>query len=396
MCRCSRTLLSWEAVAAATIAKAGRSVVVHERRGVVGGDARSVTNDEGFTFNQGPHALYRAGPAETILTALGVRIDGGRPPTKGKLAFGGRVEIAPGGPVTLLRTKALDRRAKLEIGKQLGRLPKLNASDYASITVRDWIASLVDTERASQLLHAMVRLATYANRPDELSADVAIMQLQSALGTGVLYLHGGWQVLVDQLAATPGVHIVVGDPLAELPDAPTVIVATGGASVAGSLLNRTWAVGPPAHASCLDLGLSRKPDSNLVIGGDVPFYFSNHSSVATLAPRGQHHATSIQYLGEGDEPDADQIMDFARLAGVRDEDVIATRKLHRMTAATAVPTALQGGLRGRPSVSDTGMDNVFIAGDWVGPDGHLADASVASGHAAAEAALARLESRVWA
>ena len=68
-----------------------------------------------------------------------------------------------------------------------------------------------------------------------------------------------------------------------------------------------------------------------------------------------------------------------------------SRKLHRMTAASALPTATNGGLAGRPRVTDTGIHNVFIAGDWVGEEGHLADAAIATGKAAAEAAVRCLD-----
>lgn len=381
--------------AAATVAKAGRSVVVHDKRGVLGGDARSV-NNEGFTFNQGPHALYRGGAAEKVLTELGVTISGGQPPVKGRLVFDGTTWVAPVGPATLLRTKALGGRAKLDIAKNLSRLPKLNAADFAAVTVSEWIADSANDERAGEMLHALIRLATYANRPDQLSADVAIAQMQAALGPGVLYLDGGWQTLVDQLAATPGVHVQTGDGIDALPDAPAVIIAAGGPRTAEALLGRQFDVGPPAQVGCIDLGLRRRPEHDIVIGGDVPFYFSNHSSVADLAPTGQHHASAMQYLADGDEPDADAMMDFARYGGVRDDDVVVSRRLHRMTAVTALPVAAHGGLHGRPTVTDTGHPNVFLAGDWVGPVGHLADATIASAKAAADAALACLPSRAAA
>jgi len=44
-------------------------------------------------------------------------------------------------------------------------------------------------------------------------------------------------------------------------------------------------------------------------------------------------------------------------------------------------------------VTDTGVDGVFLAGDWVGPTGLLADAALASGRAAALGALRRSRSR---
>lgn len=379
--------------AAAHVARAGKTAVVYEKRGEVGGQARSTTKD-GFTFNQGPHALYRGGTAERILTDLGLVLCGGVPPTEGRIVFGGVAEIAPAGPATLLRTKAFGLRDKAEIGRLLGRLPKLKARDYADVTVDQWIADSVTGQRPAEMLRALTRLSSYCHQPDLASADMAIGQLQSVLEHGVLYLDGGWQTLVDQLRGLAGVHVVTAEPLDELPDAPAVIVATGSPQTSGALLGRTYDVGPAAAASCLDLGLSRRPDHDVVIGGDTPFYFSNHSAVADLAPDGQYHASVLQYLADGQTPDADGLAAFARYGGVRDDAVVVSRKLHRMVTVTSLPTADRGGMAGRPAVTDSGHSNVFIAGDWVGPDGHLVDASLASAKAAAELAVATVDQRL--
>ena len=58
-------------VAAATAAQAGRSVILFEQASAPGGRARTRTED-GFAFNIGPHALYRAMPGLGILKELGV------------------------------------------------------------------------------------------------------------------------------------------------------------------------------------------------------------------------------------------------------------------------------------------------------------------------------------
>lgn len=379
-------------VAAATVAQAGRSVTVYEARGDFGGQARSVVRN-GFTLNQGPHALYRGLAGETILTELGVDLLGGEPPIEGSLVFGGQVEIAPAGPSSLLRTKALSLRGKLQIGALLGRLPKVDATAFAATTVNEWISQLGLDERPEEMVRALVRLSTYVNQPDQLSADVAIEQMQSALRDGVLYLHHGWQSIVDQLRSTSGIEFVAGTPITELPDAPAVIVAVGGPPAATKLLGKTYDAGPPAHVACLDLGLSRPPERNIVIGGDVPFYFSNHSPVAKLAPVGHYLVGAMQYLGENDEPNPAGIRAFADFAGIAEDSIELSRSLHKMTAVTAIPTASRGGLAGRPKVTDTGHDHVFVAGDWVGPVGHLADASIASGQRAAAAALGMLGAR---
>jgi hypothetical protein len=52
-----------------------------------------------------------------------------------------------------------------------------------------------------------------------------------------------------------------------------------------------------------------------------------------------------------------------------------------------MPRACTGSLAGRPTVTATGVARVFAAGDWIGPEGLLADAALASGQAAALAAL---------
>ena len=68
--------------AAAYIAKAGRSVAVYERSSHVGG--RAITTErQGFRFNLGPHALYRAGAAARVLRDLGVTYRGQKPPLSG-------------------------------------------------------------------------------------------------------------------------------------------------------------------------------------------------------------------------------------------------------------------------------------------------------------------------
>ena len=372
--------------AAATIARSGKRAVVLERQSAPGGDARSSKHHD-FTFNRGPHALYRGGAGHRILAELGVKIGGGVPPVKGRIVFGEESHVAPAGPLTLLRTRGFGAKDKMEIAKVLGAVPKMRPERFAEVTVSQWVDGLVSGERPRQLLHLLSRLATYGNQPEEMSAEVAAGQLQLALGPGVLYLHGGWQTLVDQLAATPGVDVRAGHAVAELPDAPAVIIAAGGPAVAGRLLGMGFNVGPAAEVSCLDLGLRRAPEHDVVLGADPAMYFSNHSAVAELAPPGSFCASALQYLGADDEPDHRSIREFVGHAGVSEDDIVFERKLHRMTACSALATAERGGLAGRPGVADSGVPNVFIAGDWVGDEGHLVDASIASGEKAAVAAL---------
>jgi phytoene dehydrogenase-like protein len=50
----------------------------------------------------------------------------------------------------------------------------------------------------------------------------------------------------------------------------------------------------------------------------------------------------------------------------------------------ALPTASGGGFASRPRIDATGITILFLAGDWVGPEGLLVDASLASAKQAAQ------------
>jgi hypothetical protein len=73
--------------------------------------------------------------------------------------------------------------------------------------------------------------------------------------------------------------------------------------------------------------------------------------------------------------------------------VVERRYLPRLTVSHALVRADKGGLAGRPPAPVEDLPGVVLAGDWVGPQGLLADASCASGRAAAEALLPMLASR---
>ena len=60
-----------------------------------------------------------------------------------------------------------------------------------------------------------------------------------------------------------------------------------------------------------------------------------------------------------------------------------------MTVSNAVVTAKQGGLAGRPGPQIPGLANLYVVGDWVGPEGMLVDASLASAKNAAQLILSQ-------
>lgn len=101
----------------------------------------------------------------------------------------------------------------------------------------------------------------------------------------------------------------------------------------------------------------------------------------------------LRYLTLGEETPAGELRasmeDHARVAGVDPATIEEQRFLRRMTVVGATPTPASGGLAGRPGIDSTGVDGLYVAGDWVGSTGWLADAVFASGEAAGAAAARR-------
>lgn len=388
---------------AAFVARAGHPVVVHEQRHRLGGRA---TTDErrGYRFNQGPHALYLGGEGCSVLGELGVRIAGSAPGTSGgRLVVGGRSHLLPTNAVSLATSSALGVRDKVDLGRVLARIRSIDAATLAGTSVAEWVDAVTDRPRAAAVLHAFVRLSTYVNAPSALSAEVAVLQLQRSAGSGVRYLDGGWESLVAQLAHVverAGGRVERGAVVTELPDAGAVVIAAGGPEVATRLTGQVFDVGPSSDATVLDLALSSPPTHRFVLGVDEAVYLSDHGFMRDMAPSGGASVSLAQYLppaGEpGAEPDRASLRAFARHAGLADDTVVDERYLHRMTTVSAIATARGGGLAGRPPVSVPGRPGVFLAGDWVGARGHLADAVLASAEQAARLAIAHVERSVAA
>jgi phytoene dehydrogenase-like protein len=390
--------------AAEAAARTGARVTLLEAH-QPGGRATTVDRD-GFRLNEGPHALYEGGPAETYLVALGVPLSGGAPAGPFYGRAGDDLHLLPVSASTLARTHLLSGRSKLRLARVMQTLPKLDAVAHRHETASTWLAGLGLPDDAAGVVRALTRVATYSNLLDDLSADAAISQLQGGL-RGVRYLDGGWQRLVEgvRAAATEaGVDIRTRHPVTEVRSAldrynvdaggPTiagraVVVAAGGAATAARLLGTTlvetgWAerLGPPSSVSCLDLGLSVPARHPIVFGIDAPLYLSTHCPPADLAPEGHTLVSLLRYLPAADMTTADEdratLLAHARLAGVEPQHIVMQRFLRRMTAVTAIPIPAAGGLAGRPGVDVPGRQGAFVAGDWVGPVGMLADATVAS------------------
>jgi phytoene dehydrogenase-like protein len=415
--------------AAAFAARAGARVTLFERMSEAGGRARTRV-EEDFAFNMGPHALYLQGPAIDALRELGIEPAGGSPPTSGGLAWlGGRLHALPGGTVSLMTTGLLGVAEKLELAALLTRVAKLSERAATHEPVDDFLRREVRSERVRELLRALVRLTSYSAMTDRISAAAAIGQVALGLGPGVRYLDGGWQSLVDALevraaeagvelrrgakvdrvthdGAARGVELAGGERfpadaviLAGGPGEASALVDGGGHPFFKEALDRAL----PIRAACLDLGLSSLPNPKrlFAIGVDRPLYYSVHSAAAKLAPEGRATVCLARYLGPDERPSREELeADFHPLLDALQpgwrERVVTHKLLRDLVVAHDLPQAARGGLAGRAPGKVSGIANLYLAGDWVGPDGMLADASFASARAAARAAAGTRGVRVAA
>ena len=405
--------------AAAFVARQGKRVRLFEQAQALGGRARTKTQD-GFHFNIGPHALYRGGRGIEILRELGVTPSGRMPAVSGAFAIKDNTRHTfPSGITSLLTTSLFGLAAKLEAMRWLASLAKLDTEVLMRVSLREWLDSNITHREVQDFLLAAMRIATYTNAPDLMSAGVAIRQLQLAFSKGVLYLDGGWQTIVDGLldaALKAGVEIETGTKVERVERQTsgavggvrttdgqviyaTNIIIAASPTVAASLVERSelsqlarWAdESIPVKAACLDLALNRlpKPKALYAFGIDRPLYLSVHSASARLAPEGSALIHVAKYLAPDDntspaqvEGELENLLDLVQ-TGWR-ASVAHRRFLPAMTVMNALAKAVQGGTEGRPGPQVADVPGLFVVGDWVGAEGMLVDASLASARRAAE------------
>jgi phytoene dehydrogenase-like protein len=400
--------------AAAYLARAGHRVTVLEKANAPGG--RAVTQEKsGFLMNMGAHALYLGGAARRVLDELGVEAPGKVPPASGGYAVrGGVLHTLPTGFISLLTTGVVDLAGKLELARMLSSVRSIDTGALAlqHVSARAWLDASFRVPAARDVMEMLLRLSTYTADMERLGAGPAIGQLQLAYTANVRYVDGGWQTIVEGLrgAATGAGAVVVTGARAE------AVEVEGGAvrgvrRADGSLLAArevVLAVSPgaaaalvpgvpslaahaaravPVRAACLDLGLSRlpRPGALVALGVDRPLYLSVHSASARLAPPGGALVHLVKYLGGADEdgdPEAelDALMERVQ-PGFRDV-IVERRYLPAMIVSSAIVTA-EDGYAGRPGPAVPGVRGLALAGDWIGPEGMLADASLASAKRAA-------------
>lgn len=404
-------------ISAIELARGGQTVIILERAARLGG--RAMTNKRnGAFFNLGGHALYRAGQAYAILTELGIRIEGGSPSSKIKAMWNNRIVPMPASLGSMLTSKLLTLSGKMQLMLLVMKLAIMDASRIPDMSLRDWAEAEISDPMVRHVFYSLCRTATYAQDSDFLLAGAALAQVQRAL-KGVLYLHGGWQTIVDQLrdkAIQAGVQIVSGKDVKEIIiengrvqklklaegehiHAANVISTASPAEtykLASDAADRTllkqWKdQARPSMAACLDLGLRKLPEGgrDVAMGLDQPIFFSHHTLNTQLSDNGTLVVHLVKYNGPGEsDPKADESLLTAAMNTLHpgwEDEVVARQFLPNITV---VHDTLHRGRSSRftgPAVE--GVRGLYVAGDWVTHGEMLADASAASAKRAATAIL---------
>lgn len=405
--------------AACYLARAGRRVTVFEQAAEPGGRASTQISD-GFAFNRGVHALYSGGAASAVLHELGVSYSHGIPKAIWVLQQG-RLAPFPAGLWTLLRSPMLDPRDKLDLGWVLATLPRIKAKELANLSVQAWIESASKRPTIRHFIAGLARTLVYSAALDLVSAEVLVDKLQRALKHPIHYVDGGWQTLVAALQAQAeqaGAQIVSSCAVADIEQvdgrahglrlrngrfvaATAIVIATTPRAALKLFDDGTYAplrgvVDPlvPAHIACLDLALTRLPQPQYPVVQDIdqPRFMTAQSRYAKIAPPGAALVHTFKQLDPRhaaepgvDEQELEGLLDTAQ-PGWRDL-VVRRVFLPHIEAACALPLARSGGFAGRPGTQVPGLTNAYLAGDWVGDQGFLVDASMASARTVAQQIL---------
>jgi phytoene dehydrogenase-like protein len=400
---------------AALLARSGKVVTLFEHSSrEIGGRARTAEIDS-FYFNQGPHALYLTDATDTILKELGITYTGGIPAGKGYLISGGKKREIAGDYSSWLTGKSDD-------GHQFFISPtKIDFSQLESVTEQEWLDKNIHDINDAEIIKTIIRLNTYANDPDIQSIGPVLHQIYVASQAGgVMYLDGGWQTLVDGLltvAKNASAKIVMGKKAIKVKrtdssgwqvlldnktevSAKTVVIAAGPNDAYSlfddnerpDILSKAAKEAKPIRLVCLDVALSSLPDKDTLfaLGVDRPLYFSVHSAYAKLAPKdgalihvAKYLGTSIQPKPREDQPELEEFLDLLQ-PGWK-QVLVKKRPLPNMVVSNALVTAADGGLDGRPDTKIA--ENLYIVGDWVGKEGLVSNASVASAKRASQQIL---------
>ncbi|MBB6731477.1 phytoene desaturase family protein [Cohnella zeiphila] len=404
-------------VAAIDLAQAGKSIVLFEKSGQLGGRAVSVKKN-GAIFDLGSHAIIKGGALHEIFQDLGIRIEGGSPGTNVSFLWNEKVTHM----FKFILSRKLSWSGKREFLKFFKTLTKFDADSVPPISLRNWVEQEFHDPMTRHIIYAMLRTNSYAQAIDHQMAGPALRSVaRTTKKNSILYVQDGWQTLVDQLqekAVRSGVSIITGKNVAGIEqdgavrkikftdsqemDVAHVIAATppavtsrllGDANCPSVLRWRDQARVIEAASLTLSLKRLSNPDHFAVLGLDQPVYFINQSKFTRLSEDGTSVVNITKSNGTGgtdakaDERFLEQTLDLIQ-PGWRKE-VVARQYLPHITVAYDFMNLGREDRFPGPAVPE--IAGLYVAGEWATHGENLADAAAASGRRAARRALKDLE-----
>ncbi|MCZ8522424.1 MULTISPECIES: phytoene desaturase family protein [Paenibacillus] len=399
--------------AAVFLARAGQSVMLLEKAKNLGGLAQT-TDMNGAKFNLGPHAMYEGGAALRILRELDCLPEGGYASKKGLIGISqGQLIHVPGD---------LTSEENEEWTGLMGGLGRIDTESIASLSVQEWSNIHIRYERVRLLFQAMCRQWSFCSDMSSLSCGFAVRQGQLA-GQGVRYVEGGWHTVVEKLrseASQAGATILSSrraDRILASEDSVTGVRLSDGTAIEASSV--ILAAGPneacrlvdgseamslgqwrdacrPLYAACLDVALMNPPHPEHIfaLGLGEPYYYSNHSVSVKLSDNGAQVLHLMKYLDPGDPINAKA--NEQELHGLLDllqpgweEEVTAKRFLPKILVAHDWRSIRHQGDGPAPGPVVPEIGGLYVAGDWVGREGRLADGAMSSAKLAVQEIVRR-------
>ncbi|MDP3736530.1 MAG: FAD-dependent oxidoreductase [Hyphomonadaceae bacterium] len=400
-------------IAAIELVRAGAKVTLFESAADLGGRARTKYAD-GFMLNQGPHALYITGAFKRELDRLGIPYSGLKTtPLEPQGLYRGKLYRLPTSASSLMLSNLFSVGEKLAYaGVQKAVIDGATGKESFAV----WLDGQDLSPLVRMAMESIARVSSYANGSSLTHAAAMLDQIRRGL-KGVIYVDGGWAALVGELAkaaqeagavlktgaaaervAVEGLRsrVTLADGSEHLADATLLAL---GPKEAARLAPSVGSLGGyaedaiPVRTNTLDLALEELPDGarQFALGIDQPFYFSVHSIAAKLAPEGGAVVHVAKYLPPDETPGHDAIAELEAVADLAMPGWRRFEKKRQELRGMAVTNAFVRADKPRPGVALLDAPGLFVAGDWVGDEGMLSDASAASAVEAAAHIAGMLE-----
>jgi len=324
----------------ALLAKQGRRVTVLERGNQPGGRAYTY-EDQGYTLNYGPHAMYT--PESGILGEVMRRL-GRDVPACGYVdamhaywADGDRLAVMGAKPHQVLTTRLFSLGERLQVVKIMLAIRSARTDAIApGTTWREWVEGQTGDPAVRRFANALGTINSYTRPAADLDAGWLLAHFQRTLFAkdSVGYMSGGlrsmYNIFIDELRAnggelitgarvdrletddalhgesstgrivaaiTPDARYEAGAFVCTLPPQDATAIAPEGSALRAEM--ERWSRLDDVRALCMDLGFGRKVRDNLALVFDIErdLYYSVHSyTTPDLAPANGQLLHAMAYL----------------------------------------------------------------------------------------------------